>query len=96
MDFNKTNENLLLTGSHDHTVALWDIRNLKVKLHSFNFHSRSVTEVKWNEGKDNVFTSSSLDNTIIIWDTNNIGFTKSIVEEEEGPPELKVNLDDNI
>uniref|UniRef100_A0A670I7D5 Uncharacterized protein n=1 Tax=Podarcis muralis TaxID=64176 RepID=A0A670I7D5_PODMU len=35
LSFNPYSEFILATGSADKTVALWDLRNLKLKLHSF-------------------------------------------------------------
>jgi WD40 repeat protein len=43
--FNPFSEHLLATGSADHTVALWDLRSLKSKLHSFEGHSEDVYQV---------------------------------------------------
>ena len=36
--FNPFNEYLFLTASSDQTIALWDMRNLTKKLHSFTTH----------------------------------------------------------
>lgn len=38
LSFSPMNEYLLVTGSADHTVALWDMRNLKKSLHTFQGH----------------------------------------------------------
>ena len=38
LSFNPYSEFILATGSADKTVALWDQRNLKLKLHSFESH----------------------------------------------------------
>ncbi len=32
IDFNYTNENLLISGSSDNSVAIWDLRNLKIQV----------------------------------------------------------------
>lgn len=42
LSFSPHNEFLLVTGSADHTVALWDMRNLKKSMHVFEGH-RCVT-----------------------------------------------------
>ena len=34
------------TGSADKTVALWDLRNLKLKLHSFESHKDEIFQVE--------------------------------------------------
>ena len=43
--FNPYSEFVLATGSADKTVALWDLRNLNVKLHSFESHTDEVLQV---------------------------------------------------
>ena len=41
MAFNPHKEELLLTASADHTVAMWDVRNLSKMLYSFQHHQVS-------------------------------------------------------
>jgi histone-binding protein RBBP4 len=43
LDFNPFNEFLLATGSADKTVATWDMRNMKNKLHTFAQHKDEVS-----------------------------------------------------
>ena len=43
--FNPYSAHVLATGSCDSTVALWDLRNLKLKLHSFDSHKEDIFEV---------------------------------------------------
>ena len=50
MSFNPYSEFILATGSADKTVALWDLRNLKVKLHSFESHKDEIFQVINNLG----------------------------------------------
>ena len=40
--FNPFSEYLVATGSADNTVALWDLRSLKAKIHSFESHTEEV------------------------------------------------------
>ena len=40
--FNPFSEYILATGSADKTVALWDMRSLKTKLHSLEGHTEEV------------------------------------------------------
>ncbi|KAA8582330.1 hypothetical protein FQN60_009070 [Etheostoma spectabile] len=42
LSFNPYSEFILATGSADKTVALWDLRNLKLKLHSFESHKDEI------------------------------------------------------
>ena len=73
IDFNPFNEYLLLTGSNDKTCVLWDLRNLKKKLHNFKHHINDVINFKWNPFIMSMFVSSSCDRRVDIWDLSNIG-----------------------
>ncbi len=90
IDFNKFSDNIFLTGSLDGSIALWDLRNLKVKLHTFNCHKQSVNEIKWSQNNETLFLSSSQDRTVKIIDINKIGCSQSLVEKEESPVEVLV------
>ena len=46
LSFNPYSEYILATGSADKTVALWDLRNLKMKLHSFESHKDEIFQVR--------------------------------------------------
>ena len=87
IDFNPFNEYLLLTGSNDKTSALWDLRNLKKKLHNFKHHINDVISVKWNPHIMSMFASSSSDRRVDIWDLSNIGKDTNN-EEDIAPSEL--------
>lgn len=43
--FNPFSEYILATGSADKTVAMWDLRNLSMKLHSFESHKDEIFQV---------------------------------------------------
>ena len=47
LSFNPYSEFILATGSADKTVALWDLRNLKLKLHSFESHKDEIFQVNF-------------------------------------------------
>lgn len=47
LSFNPYSEFILATGSADKTVALWDLRNLKLKLHSFESHKDEIFQVSF-------------------------------------------------
>jgi histone-binding protein RBBP4 len=42
LDFNFFNKNLIITSSNDKLIALWDMRNLSRKLHTFDQHTKEV------------------------------------------------------
>jgi len=86
--FNPFSEHLLLTGSADQTVALWDMRNLKEKLHTFESHRDQVFSVAWSPFSETVFASCAGDRRVNIWDMSKIGQEQEAEDAEDGPPEL--------
>lgn len=87
-DFNPRSEFLLVTGSSDKTAALWDLRNIKNKLHSFNSHSDELLQVQWAPFNESVFASASADRRLAVWDLSHIGKEQTAEDAEDGPPEL--------
>ncbi|KVH97951.1 WD-40 repeat-containing protein MSI4-like [Cynara cardunculus var. scolymus] len=78
VDWNSLDENLILTGSADNTVRLFDRRNLTANgvgspIHIFENHSAAVLCVQWSPDKSSVFGSSAEDGVLNIWDHNKIG-----------------------
>ncbi|GKD85695.1 WD40 repeat-containing protein MSI4-like protein [Tanacetum coccineum] len=66
VDWNPINENLILTGSADNTVRLFDHRNLTTNgigspVHIFENHTAAVLCVQWSPDKSSVFGSSVKD-----------------------------------
>jgi histone-binding protein RBBP4 len=90
VDFNPLNEFLLLTASNDKTVALWDIRNLKIKIHTFEHHKNDILGARWNPNIESMFASFSADRRVNIWDCEKIGTQQSAADAEDGPSELLV------
>jgi len=66
VDFNKFEENLLATGSKDKTVAIWDIRNMQKKVHSFEFHKDTVFNVRWSPFSGTLLGSTGKDRRVLI------------------------------
>jgi histone-binding protein RBBP4 len=62
--FNPYSEFLFATGSLDNTVGLWDLRNLKQKLHVFDGHSDGVYQVSWSPHNETILASSSSDRRV--------------------------------
>jgi len=104
VSFAPSSEWILLTGSADNvsfvhqmrrqsklikqTVALWDIRKLSTKLHSFESHAGPVTQVSWSPHLATHFASASEDRRIHIWNLDQIGAEQTPDDAEDGPPEL--------
>merc|ERR1712087_13165 len=86
--FNPFSEFLLATGSADKTVALWDMRSLKAKLHSFEAHAEEIYQVSWSPFNETILASASLDRRLHIWDLSKIGEEQNAEDAEDGPPEL--------
>uniref|UniRef100_A0A4X2LRB3 Uncharacterized protein n=1 Tax=Vombatus ursinus TaxID=29139 RepID=A0A4X2LRB3_VOMUR len=55
------------------TVALWDLRNLKLKLHSFESHKDKIFQVQWSLHNETILASSDTDRRLNVWDLSKIG-----------------------
>ena len=88
LSFNPYSEFILATGSADKTVALWDLRNLKLKLHSFESHKDEIFQVQWSPHNETILASSGTDRRLHVWDLSKIGEEQSTEDAEDGPPEL--------
>jgi len=87
LSFNPYSEFILSTGSAN-TVALWDLRNLKLKLHSFESHKDEIFQVQWSPHNETILASSGTDRRLHVWDLSKIGEEQSAEDAEDGPPEL--------
>jgi len=61
--WSKTNDNLLVSGSHDTLSKLWDIRNPKMPIFELFGHEDKVLCVDW-ASQSNLILSGSADNTL--------------------------------
>ena len=64
ISFNPYNEFLLATGGMDQTVALWDLRNMKQRVHSFEAHDKGVFQVSWSPFNETILGSCSADRSL--------------------------------
>ncbi|KAG0172844.1 Chromatin assembly complex, subunit 3 [Apophysomyces sp. BC1034] len=79
---------VLATGSGDKTAALWDLRNLNVKLHTLQAHQSEILQLSWSPHHEAVLATASHDRRILVWDLSKIGDEQSPEDAEDGPPEL--------
>ena len=88
LSFNPTSEFILATGSADKTISIWDLRNLKIKLHSLIGHHDSVTSMEWHPHEESILGSSSYDRRLIFWDLSKVGEEQTPEDAEDGSPEM--------
>ncbi|CAF4105984.1 unnamed protein product, partial [Rotaria sp. Silwood1] len=88
--FNPFSDYILLTGSADRTLALWDLRNLKTKIATFESHKDEIFQTHWSPQNETIFASSGSDRRLHIWDLSRINQPQTPAEAEDGPPELLV------
>ena len=88
LSFNPASEYVLATGSADHTIGVWDLRNLTVKLHALMGHTDAVTSLAWHPFEEAILGSSSYDRRVCFWDLSRIGEEQTPEDAEDGPPEL--------
>ncbi|XP_076275026.1 histone-binding protein RBBP4-like isoform X2 [Rhynchophorus ferrugineus] len=88
LSFSPYSEYILATGSSDKTVALWDLRNLKLKLHSLESHKDEIFQVQWSPHNKTILASSGTDRRLHVWDLRKIVEKQSAEDAEDGPPEL--------
>lgn len=70
---------------------MWDLRNLKIKLHTLIHHQGEVLQVEWSPHDETILASAGGDRRVNIWDLSRIGAEQTAEDADEGPPELLVN-----
>ncbi|CAN8326514.1 unnamed protein product [Cochlearia groenlandica] len=78
VDWNPHDNNLILTGSADNTVRLFDRRNLTSNgvgspIYTFEGHKAAILCVQWSPDRSSVFGSSAEDGLLNVWDTDRVG-----------------------
>ncbi|KAK3997600.1 WD40-repeat-containing domain protein [Cladorrhinum sp. PSN332] len=86
--FNPRSEFLIATASADKTIGIWDMRNLKQKIHTLEGHNDAVTSLSWHPEETSILGSGSYDRRVIFWDISLVGEEQTPEDQEDGPPEL--------
>ncbi|KAI3898062.1 hypothetical protein MKW92_002359 [Papaver armeniacum] len=84
VDWNRHDENLILTGSADNSVRMFDRRNLTADgvgapVYKFEGHKAAVLCVQWCPDKASVFGSAAEDGFLNVWDHDKVGKKKERV-----------------
>mmetsp|Transcript_16566 Transcript_16566/g.28187 ORF Transcript_16566/g.28187 Transcript_16566/m.28187 type:complete len:138 (-) Transcript_16566:48-461(-) len=88
VDCSPFDQYLIVTGSADTTVAVWDMRNVKTKLFSLKSHTKDVNNVRFSKMQSNLLASSGYDRRIMVWDLSRFDKPQTEEEKADGPPEL--------
>lgn len=93
VDWNPHDENYILTGSADHTVCMFDRRNLisdgiGSPVNKFQGHNAAVLCVQWSPDKSSVFGSSAEDGLLNLWDYEKVGQKEEGSRPQNSPPGL--------
>ena len=67
VDWNKYRDTVLVTGSVDRQVNVWDIRNGSVPVSCFSDHQLAVRRVRFSPFSDSLILSASYDMTVKLW-----------------------------
>lgn len=86
--FNPASEFVLATASADKTIAVWDMRSMKDKLHALEGHQDQVTSLAWHPHEESILGSAGVDRRVIFWDLSRFGEEQLPDDQEDGPPEL--------
>ena len=70
LEWNSSHRQMLLSGSADTTVKLWDISVLQC-MQTYTHHSDKVQCVAWNPVETTIFASASFDKTVVVLDGRN-------------------------
>ncbi|CAG8565841.1 15462_t:CDS:2 [Funneliformis caledonium] len=94
MDWNKYQENIIVTASSDKSVKVWDLRRPDRELLCLRGHEYAVRRVKCSPHNGNIIASVSYDMTMRIWDISRQ--TNPLVNVYDGHSEFVVGLDFNL
>lgn len=93
VDWNPHDVNLILTGSADNSIRMFDRRSLTsggvgIPIHTFEGHTAAVLCVQWSPDKSSVFGSSAEDGILNLWDYEKIGKQEPAGTKAQNTPAL--------
>ncbi|KFD56679.1 hypothetical protein M513_02355 [Trichuris suis] len=89
LSFSHFSEYVVATGSADKSIAVWDIRNLGLRLHTLSGSEQGeICQIAWSPHEQAVIASRGTCSTVAIWDLDQINRQQTPEEASEGPPEL--------
>lgn len=85
--FNPSSDFIVVTGSVEKCLHMWDLRTPNIVLHKFGDLDDAVHRIQWKTDKQTVLASCA-GNLLHVWDMAKIGEEQTPEEAEDGPPEL--------
>jgi ribosome assembly protein RRB1 len=71
-DWNKVATHLIVTGSDDCMVKVWDLRMISEgvdeEVLNFNWHTEPITSIRFQPNDESVIAVASEDNRLSLWD----------------------------
>ena len=64
---NCSTNGLMLSGSFDWGIRMWNPRSCQDSIFNFEYHSDYVTDVQWNPVHPGTFISTDVDGTTAVW-----------------------------
>ena len=83
--------NIIVSGSYDESIKLWDVRCSKTCVYSIEAHADPVSSVHFS-GAGNSFVSSSYDSMVRIWDMRYGQCMRTLVEPSQQQPMYVINI----
>ncbi|KAI7686486.1 hypothetical protein SSS_09950 [Sarcoptes scabiei] len=87
--FSPFSEFVFISSGIDGQICVWDLRNLKIKLHSILFKKESFQSIKWSPHCETLFGAiTQSDRKVYLFDLDRILDEQMVHEVEDGPPTL--------